>query len=663
MKKILFLVLLILNGPLSFSQDVVAAHAGANGIFISCGQTLPKDFSYRISRKNASGGNWQQVAELKFPANMAAWKGYMMTEAMQHPGISLPDSTITVQLWQKLKVSDTRDSLYMWLHYPYMLAACGTGWWDRTAVKNQKYKYKIEKVQKGKVLFTQTTDALSFPGKAPDFQLQPDSLQGNGIAISVKFLLLQYKGMGDCKVYRSYFKRGNFQLIHPLVLYTSDQGKQYLTLYDESVVNKAQYSYYVVPYDIYGNEGEPSDTVNVYNTRINTMKAIVSNLQGVSKVKENAIHLSWHITHPEDVISIDLYKALEYDGYYTKIASLPPTDTSFSDYKVKPVTTYFYSLVLRLAYGRTFPSARTVVIFRAGRDNPFSPANLKADRQGDIVKLSWKRIGKGIRGYYLYRSSSLTGTMKPVSNIILSTDSAVSYTDSLKDLPYSPVWDYAVASENTSYAISPLSNRVSVTGKTKSIPIPSGLKAFVNESSVQLLWGNLGLTHPEITGYRIERKEDKGSTMTMSFKKLKDILKPGINSFVDSSVIPGHHYLYRIKSIGLNRGSMSAPSFQAGAYIPSNAPLAPGHILALNTSEGVLLKWDLPIGSHWKQIKIYRAQSGRQAQMIKILQANATTYTDNQTNNEMDYFYWVATVDKDGHEGKMKVPVGIHTKN
>lgn len=663
MKKVLFSIvaLFLLSCHTTFSQDVGSVRGGAKGIFISCGKVLPKEFSYRISRQNAAGGNWQQVAALQFPANFGAWKGSLMQEAMQNHSITIPDSAVTIHLWQKLKRVATSDSLYAWSYYPFMQAACGTGWWDNTASKDQSYKYKIEKIQKGKVLSTQTTDAVSFPGKAPDFQMKPDTLQGNGNEISVRFQLLKYKGMGQCKVFRAYYKRSDFSLIHPLVLYNSNNGNQYLTLYDESVVNKAQYSYYVVPYDLYGNEGKHSDTVNVYNTRINTMKAIVSNFTGISKVKNNAVRLSWYIAHPEDVISIDLYKALEYDGYYTKIASLPPTDTVFSDYKVTPVTTYFYSLVLRLAYGRTFPSARTAVIFRASRNNPFSPSGLKAVRNGNAVTLTWNRRGKGIRGYYLYRSSGLTGTMQPVSNIILSTDSVVTYTDSLKGLPFSPVWNYAVASENTSYAISPLSNRVSVQGGgQKTLPIPTGLTAMVNGEQVQLLWGNLFLTHPEVTGYLIERKEDKEDNSPDSFKALADVTTPGINSYVDSTVKPGHHYLYRVASIGLNPDELSAPGFQAGVYIPDDLPLAPGHVVALNSSKGVLLQWELPLGSHWQKIKIYRAQTGRQAQMIKVLQPNETSYTDSQTSNETDYFYWIATVDKKGHENKMKQPVGIH---
>lgn len=659
----LALVMLVLSSQQSFSQDVAIAHPGADGIFISWNKVLPKTFSYRISRKSTSNENWQQVAELHFPENEAVWNANILREAQQYSDISIPDSTVTMRLWEKLKISTTSDSLYGWSYYPFMLAACGTGWWDRTAEKNQPYTYKIEKIKEGRVLSTRTTEAVSFPGIAPDFQMQLDSLQGNGIDISIKFQLLKHKGMGGCKVFRAYFKRSAFTQIHPQILFNNEQGMQYLTLYDKSVVNKAQYSYYLIPYDIYGNEGQPSDTVNVYNTRINTMKAIVSHLVGTSKEKENAIHLSWRITHPEDVISIDIYKALEYDGYYTKIASVSPTDTAFSDHNVQPVTTYFYTLVLHSAYGKTFPSARTVVIFKANKKNPFPPMNLKAVREGNVVKLNWQRAGSDIRGYYLYRSSSLTGKMQPVTNIILSKDSVVTYIDSLKNLPSSPVWDYAVASENTSYAISPLSNRASVSGETLSLPIPTGLTAIVNEGSVQLLWSNLFLTHPQITGYRIERKEDKGNNLQGSFKVLVDVTKPGINSYVDSAVKPGHHYLYRVASIGLKPGDLSSPSFQTGAYLPPAPPLAPGHVMALNTSKGVLLRWELPLGSRWQKIKIYRAQPGKKATMIKSLSANTSAYTDSQTEKGKNYFYWIATVDKEGRENKMKEPVGIRTEN
>lgn len=367
-QRILYILAALLFYQPAFSQKISSAHPGVNGIFISCGNTLPKDFSYRISRKEASGNNWQQMADLHFPKNEIAWQGRIVQQAMETPETRLPDSSSMANLWQKLKISLVNDSLYMWAAQPFMLAACGTGWWDRTVQKGKQYQYKVEEVQGNKVTSANTITPVLYPGPVPDFLLQPDTIQSNSISVHVRYRLLHFKGMAGVKVYRAYFLRDtSFVQIHPPVFYNDKNGQKYMNITDQSVVNSAQYSYFVIPYDAYGNEGHPSDTVNVYNKRLNTIQPIVTDFNGESREKEKVIHLSWKIAHPADVVSVDVYKAMSYDGYYTRIGSVSPEDTVFTDHNVKPVTTYFYTLVLRAAYGRTFPSTRAAVIFKANK--------------------------------------------------------------------------------------------------------------------------------------------------------------------------------------------------------------------------------------------------------------------------------------------------------
>lgn len=254
------------------------------------------------------------------------------------------------------------------------------------------------------------------------------------------------------------------------------------------------------------------------------------------------------------------------------------------------------------------------------------------------------------------------GAMQPVGKIILSKDSVVTYTDSLAGISNSPVWTYAVASENISYAISPLSDRVSVSGVTARMPIPSGLRALVEDGSVQLLWKDLTLQHPEVTGYYIRRQEENNDhTPIASSQQYFEIKSPGINSYMDTTVESGHHYIYTVQSLGLNASDVSSPSLQAGAYLPEDILPAPNNIIVMNSGKGTLLQWDLPMGSHWDQINIYRAQPGQEPALLKTLPEDADTFTDTDIKQGQNYFYWIATVDKDGKEGKMRTPVGIKT--
>lgn len=657
---ILLAVILLIQNPAA-SQINPAAHAGEEGIFVLCGNQLPKGFSYRISRKEASQTNWQQIAVLKFPENEMAWKGMIMQQALRVSGAHLPDSAATAVLWQKLKISTVSDSLYSWSNLPFMLAACGTGWWDRKVEKGKKYEYQIEQMQRNNVLASKTTRIVSYPGTAPVFQIIPDSIQANGTSITINFLLPQQKSIGGFKIFRTYFKRGEpFTQIRPEIFYYRTGIKDYVSFTDHSVVEGAQYSYFIQPFDLYGNDGNSSDTIHVFNKRLNTISPVVINFQGISREKENTNRLSWKITHASEVVSVDVYKAMSFDGYYTRIGRVSSSDTVFLDPNVSPVTTYYYSLVLRTAYGRTFPSARIPVIFGSSKSNDFAPYGLEATRVGDVVKLRWQRTSIDTRGYYLYRAGSFTGAMQPVGPVILSSDSVVHYTDSLDRLPSSAVWVYAVAAENTSYAISPLSNRVSVRGKSKKLPIPTNVQAIPVAGRVQVLWIEQSGQPGGVTGYRITRRElGEDNLPIASSQKQFDVNEPGITSFMDSTVEDGHHYSYIVQSLGIGKEEISSPSLPAGISTSPDIPLAPNHVVAVNSKAGVMLQWDLPLDGSWDQIRIYRAQPGQKPALMKTLPKESTSFTDNNTQKGQNYFYWIATVNKKGIEGKLNEPVGI----
>ena len=656
---IIAIIFIALGGK---AQNGLGVHPGKNAIFIYCGSELPKSFSYQISRKEIDQNDWQVLKTLDFPRDKMTWEGRIFRDAKDNTNISLPDSAIVGLLWNKLKTSNMDDSLYSWNSYPGMLFACGTGWWDGSVEPNKRYEYKIEKKQEGRFSLLKTFDAVSIPGPEPNYVIQPDSIAGNGTSVLLDFKLMRYAGMMGCKVYRGNYLRGNFEQIHPVVMYTTRDNNKHLIIMDASVVNKAQYSYYIVPFDAYGNDGQPTDTINIYNTGVNTIPALVTHLHAVSQEKDNLIRLSWKLSNQEDIVSIDIYKAFVYDGYYTRIGNVAPGDTSFLDYNVKPVTTYFYTLVLNTAYGRTYPSARIPVIYKASKPNLFPPSNLKAIRQGNTVKLSWNSVGTDIRGYYVYRSNSFTSPMQPVSGIILNSDSVVSYVDSLDQVPESPVLVYAVASENTSYGISPISIRVSVAGKAAFMPVPTNLNARVNGHKILLFWDDLTENYPFMTGYWVYRRmAGLGETESPKIRLNITPTAYGVNSFVDSTAVEGLHYLYSLESIGLDTSDVSASSLETGAIIPLQLPLSPGQLRAMNTKGGVLLQWTNPIDDHVENIRILRAKKGESLEPIQMLDAESTEWTDKNINNDTVYFYGVLTVDDKGRQSIPDEPLGIRT--
>ena len=660
---LLTFVSLVIASTGIMAQNTFTAHPGSKGIFIICGDQLPLSFKYRISRREVGQKEWQVLKTLAFPQNKEAWEGRIFSETLNNLTVTLPDSATTDMLWKSLKRSSVTDSLYSWKSYPFMLSACGTGWWDSSADAREKYDYKIEKDEKGKLDILKTIEAVSSVPVIPEYNIEPDSIAGNGISVMLDYNLLSFSNLAGFRVYRSYYLRNDFRQIHPLRMYRSVNGEQHLIIADESVVDKAQYSYYLIPFDYYGNDGKSTDTVNVYNSSSGTIPSLVTRLRAVSQEKGKDVRLSWQLDNNEDIVSIDIFKALVYDGYYTRIASVTPGDTVFIDRNVLPVTSYYYTLVLNTAYGRTYPSARIPVINKAGKTNDFPPSDLKAIRNGNTVSLSWDRVGKDIHGYYLYRSGSFTGQMEVLTGIIINSDSIVTYVDSLINVPDSPILIYAVASVNSSGSISPLSSRMSVTNMPASMPVPTGLRAIATDKSIQLFWDDLRGTYPFVTGYRISRREanKRGEAETQKFSLNMNPTGYGINSFVDTTSIEGIHYYYSIEAIGPDSLDISSPGLEAGAIIPENLPLPPGQLRAMNSKGGILLQWTNPLDPSVKKILIMREEKGELPGIIKELDISSQEWLDESVADDTVYYYTILTVDGKGRHSMSTEPLGIRS--
>lgn len=661
MKRFLTSIVIIFIGLFAGAQDKPDANAGKEGIFVYCGNALPKTFSYQVSRKETTRDDWQVLKTLSFPENKLTWKGRVMQAFGTNTQMDLPDSAMLETLWEKLRTSNVNDSLYFWNSYPFMRAATGTGWWDRSVEPNKQYSYKIEKIQDGKNALVGTSKAVSIPGPVRDFTIRPGSIAGNGTSVILTYELVRYDGMAGARVYRGNYLRDNFELIHPTLMYTVNEGKKMMSLIDASVLDKAQYSYYLIPFDYYGNEGTPTDTLNVYNSGMKNIPSIVTNLKAESHEKDHMVQLKWELSTQEELVSIDIYKAMAYDGYYTKIGSVTPDVSTFSDQNVNPVTTYYYTIVLNAPYGKTYPSARIPVIYKGIEPNIFPPSNLKAVKEGNTVRLSWEKAGKDIRAYYVYRTDGYTNPMKPISEVIISSDSIIGFTDSLKNMNGSSVLIYAVASENTSYNISPLSDRVSITA-TVEMPIPLHLNAMVNNNAIHLFWDDLNSEYPLVAGYWIYRRNSNKENNSNQKIRLNDMPTPyGVNSYIDSTAMEGQHYFYSIVSVGIDTTNVSSFSQEIGAKVQEQIPLSPGQVRVLNTQGGVLLQWTNPLDDNIKTIQIYKAKNGGNLELVKSLNSDSTEWIDKDTANDTVYFYQIVNVDEKGHRSNSQDPIGIHT--
>ena len=67
--------------------------------------------------------------------------------------------------------------------------------------------------------------------------------------------------------------------IFPEIGYTNSNDGKHLIIQDNSVTDKAQYSYKIIPFDYFGNEGLPSEIIDIYNATKYSLTAKISNFE------------------------------------------------------------------------------------------------------------------------------------------------------------------------------------------------------------------------------------------------------------------------------------------------------------------------------------------------------------------------------------------------
>lgn len=661
-KYIIFCVL-IFSLIESYSQNSVNAFAGKNGIFIKCGDSIPKNFAYQVERKGKHTDIWEKIAITSFPQNYIEFKSRIFNG--NNGGISyrLPGDEQLKKEWMEIQKGNTSDILKENNINTLYLSAIGLGIWDLSVDSNNIYQYRIQKKIGNQIVNELKTTEIQIPGKSPYYRMTLKNKQSSLSEITIDFLLENYQKIFGFKIFRSNYLQNDFKEIYPEIGYINSNDGKHLLIHDNSVTDKAQYSYKIIPIDYFGNEGIPSETVNVYHATKYSLTANISNLNTQSIDNENAVKISWDLIDKSDVISIDIYRGSSYDAYFAKIGSALPNESFYLDKSVVAMKTYYYSLVINTPYGRTYPSIRVSGMLNANKANFFPPKNLKVEKLNNVARISWENSGRETKGYYVYRSFNYTDNPKQISNFIPNTkDSIIYFTDSLKNITETAVIMYAVTDENLSYNQSPLSKKVAIDGIAKKLPVAYPLETKLIDGKVLLLWKDYFADYNSLKGFNIYRKSfNEENNLVEEWKKIS-FTNYGKNSFKDNTVNEGMRYLYTIEAIGIYDNETGTRSPEKDIFIPENLPLTPPNVKAIALNSEIVLEWGALSDKSISKILIYRAESGKEDVLIKELSPESISYSDSLIKSNTTYFYSIETENKNGKKCKIPESIGIRSK-
>ncbi len=643
MKRYTLILLLSIAALLTKAQDTYPyAVAGPGGIYVICGNKIPFGFTYSVFRSEAGKNSWEMLKVLSFSNNFDQFFRDLSAFSGHNSIYPLPKEKDKGVIWSFVQGTNDADSIPFYGAWPLYREALGVVFYDVTALANTKYVYKIHKTAPAN-----TQDALTaeirFPAAPVDYKIRLISGTALNDRINLRYHIASRKKLFQVHILRQNYLQGDFREIPAIAGLSVRHDSLQAWAIDTVVQKKAIYCYTAIPYDLYGNAGKPSDTVRIINL-VYKPESVIMALHTVSLEKENAISVSWKCEVPAFLRSVDVYRSLVYEKDYQRIGTASPGDTSYLDYEVDPIKTYFYYLVVNNAYGQSERSARISGMLEANRDAAV-PFDLKAGAEAGRVILSWRKPSGETRGYYVMRSLDGGNTYRQLSNLILTGETEIAFTDSLKDVQ-SVNLAYGVKSENTGYRVSAMTAPVFINPRLLiPLAVPLGVMAAYHNGGILLSWDDAALMDGNIVAYNVYRKilKQNGSD-SLEFQVIdENTYSHMLNFCMDKTVSEGVAYAYAVEAVGVNT-TKSAMSMPALIRLPVYRPVSLAGISARNTGSGNTVEWVKTMQENIVRYKVYRLSDNTPPLLLGTLPAETTSFNDVTGPKGISCFYAVTCV-------------------
>ncbi len=654
MKKIMILFVVVLCSATSMAgqEQYPNAVAGPEGIYVNCGNRIPRDFAYQVFRRAKGGKTWDEMATIACENHFDAFFNKVTLANVHNPVYRLPADSTKGFIWRFVQRAVFTDSIPYFGTLPMYREALGVTWYDGTAEKGKKYEYKVVTQQAGRKPEEKVTAAVSYPlTPRSDYRIKVSKHEVKENHINLSFIIGQQQDLYAVKLMRGYYLQSDLIPLSINVGFQNSNDTLKAIVTDTNAVRRGLVLYCLQPYDIYGNPGRPSDTVRITNlTDLDE-----TNYAGLkARPDKEGIRLTWQFPKPEFLRSIDIYKATGFRDSldYRYLLSVSPKDSSYLDKDVIPSEIYSYKVVINNAYGES-PLSMSAMGWYYGDKPATAPVDLRAEVSMGAVKLMWSRPDGDTKAYYIMRSVEGDTALQQVGAAILSDSLLVTYTDSVNDVNCTML-TYAVRSENASRNLSPLSERIYVTPmRNIRLPAPLNLTTHFADKRVWVSWDMAEEFDRNVMGYRLERRiapANKADT-SQHFKPVRTN-KMLMNYYEDADVKEGLTYEYRLFSIGAH-GLESSPSVVSSCQVPVVKPLSISSLQVQKTNGGYRLAWEETEQENIDCYKVYRVQENQPPRLLAKMKKNETSYFDSVKEDKVIYLYTVTCTGTNGVESEV----------
>lgn len=447
-------------------------------------------------------------------------------------------------------------------------------------------------------------------------------------------------------VYRQHEPDGEYEQI-PGRIFANRIDDMIIYNWRENIEPDRALRYYIVPMDIAGIPGPPSDTTTVISADFNNLP-LIGNVTAIDTT--DGIHLSWKAVKDKPYITgIEVRRSRSASSGFRILDTLSVQHTEYLDLQVLPNTVYYYQFRVVTIRGTTeLPSGVSSASYRNRHTQPATPSGLSAQHEDDGIRLTWDPVQEpDLFGYYVYRGTSRHDSMTVVSRAIRDT---TTFVDNSDELDGRTNYVYAIQSVNMSDLRSELSDYVVIRpNRLVQPPAPSGVYGYGELNRIRLSWRGVKRLDPAVAGYHIYRTEEVVDTFPESMEGANMAKIAGlerVNSellrsteFDDRFVEQGIEYFYAVSSVD-HFGAESELSSISGFQTASNTVLPPAEFNARQVRAGVELRWNQTQQKNILEYRIFRRTRGEDSSvLIASLSNNVTNFTDKQITPGTLYWY------------------------
>lgn len=528
-----------------------------------------------------------------------------------------------------------------------MAKKAGWGFEDKTALKNEKYLYRVSSnVPKEELdikyggVFVGLKEYEDLP-KPIDFTAH---FADRSAMLSWNFKILAH-------AYGSYYVERSLDKIHferitnkPYTSMNQENENNNRIFYVDSIANSKQYSYRIQGISAFGELGPYSEIVSGSGKSV---LKFVPHLTVKDFKDDKTVTLTWVFDAEGDseISGFELNRSdADDDKYTTVIKNIPPKNRTVTYDKLASTNYFTITALGKQGSKRTsFP----MLVQPVDSIPPVKPVNLKGviDSLG-VVKLSWDaNKEKDLMGYRIYKAYNPN---EEFSQLTVSPNVNNKYEDNVIIKSLNSKVYYKIIAVDTHYNMSPFSE-VLIVKKPDVIPPTSPIftNYEIKEGIVLLEWINS--QSEDAVSHQLYRKENEQKDWQLILDT-----KEKLETYQDKNITEGGTYRYAIYAKDESH-LVSNPSPEVAVFVPVSSvmPAIKGFYAQPNTiSNSIDLSWEYK-ATGVESFEIYKATAEEPLQLMQMVTAQTKKLSDTNITINTTYKYAIRALFADGRISKM----------